>query len=293
MIKPIIDQLFADSPDETLYHYTSFRGLMGIVRSGVIWASDIRYMNDAAELRHTVDMVRDEVSRRIHNGHPHAAALNAFADWVRHRITNGHMQFAASFRANGNLLSQWRGYSAPGKGVSIGVAPDWLETCVRRQGWRIGRCVYDSALQQQLVRQVINQLESWLDTQPYHEGGAHLAREQAWQQMLTEMETDLLMLATVLKHPSFQEEGEWRVVSPSITDFIQADVKFREGTSMLVPYVELELQSAPDEPLRLDHLYLGPTPNRLISMNSLTMFLTSHGIRPARGVSYCQIPYRH
>lgn len=292
MIKTIIDQLFADSPDETLYHYTSFRGLMGIVRSGVLWASDIRYMNDAAELRHTVDLVRKEVSLRIHEGHPHAAALNAFADWVSHRITNGHMQFAASFRANGNLLSQWRGYSVPGKGVSIGVAPHWLKSCVHRQGWRIGRCVYDPQLQQQLVGQVINQLTHWLQGQQCGED-AHLIRQQAWQQMLAEMETDLLMLATVLKHPSFQEEEEWRVVSPTITDFMQAAVKFREGTSMLVPYVELELREGTDQPLKLDHLYLGPTPNRMISMNSLAMFLASHGIQPARGVSYCQIPYRH
>src|SRR5690554_4653591 len=189
MIKPIIDQLFADSPDETLYHYTSFRGLMGIVNSGVIWASDIRYMNDAAELRHTVDLVREEVSRRIREGHPHAAALNAFADWVRHRITNGHMQFAASFRANGNLLSQWRGYSVPGKGVSIGIAPQHLAASVQRQGWRIGRCVYDSALQQQLVAQVLNQLEQWLQEQQCG-ADAHLLHEQAWQQMLAEMETD-------------------------------------------------------------------------------------------------------
>lgn len=292
MIRTIIDQLFADSPDETLYHYTSFRGLMGIVRSGVLWASDIRYMNDAAELRHTVDLVRKEVSLRIHEGHPHATALNAFADWVSHRITNGHMQFAASFRANGNLLSQWRGYSVPGKGVSIGVAPDWLKSCVHRQGWRIGRCVYDPQLQQQLVGQVINQLTHWLQKQRCGED-AHLIRQQAWQQMLAEMETDLLMLATVLKHPSFQEEEEWRVVSPTITDFMQAAVKFREGTSMLVPYIELELREGTDQPLKLDHLYLGPTPNRVISMNSLVMFLASHDIQPARGVSYCQIPYRH
>jgi len=292
MIKTIIDKLFAESPQETLYHYTSFRGLMGIVGSGVLWASDIRYMNDAAELRHTVDLVRKEVNLRIHEGHPHAAALTAFADWVSHRITNGHMQFAASFRANGNLLSQWRGYSVPGKGVSIGVSPQWLENCVSRQAWRIGRCIYNSALQQQLVAQVISQLTHWLQEQQCGES-PHLARREAWQQMLAEMETDLLLLATVLKHPSFQEEEEWRVVSPTITDFIQAAVKFREGTSMLVPYVELELRERPDQPLPLEHLYLGPTPNRVISMNSLTMFLASHGIQPPRGVSYCQIPYRH
>jgi len=38
---------------------------------------------------------------------------------------------AVSFRANGNLLSQWRSYSALGKGVSIGFDPDTLSATLK------------------------------------------------------------------------------------------------------------------------------------------------------------------
>ena len=38
--------------------------------------------------------------------------------------------FGASFRANGNLLSQWRGYAVHGKGVSIGFNPREIVRCV-------------------------------------------------------------------------------------------------------------------------------------------------------------------
>ncbi|WP_328811782.1 DUF2971 domain-containing protein [Rhodococcus sp. NBC_00294] len=34
----------------TLYHYTNFRGLEGILRTRSLWATDIRYLNDANEL---------------------------------------------------------------------------------------------------------------------------------------------------------------------------------------------------------------------------------------------------
>ena len=54
----------------------------------------------------------------------------------------------------------------------------------------------------------------------------------------------------------------------------------------------LELLAENDSPICLDHLFLGPTPNITISMNSLTMFLSKNGIRPANGISYCQIPFR-
>ena len=60
---------------------------------------------------------------------------------------------------------------------------------------------------------------------------------------------------------------------------------------MLVPYIEFDLKGEAG-PLVMDHLYLGPTANINISMNSLGMFLEQHGIVPKRGIDYCQIPFR-
>lgn len=61
---------------------------------------------------------------------------------------------------------------------------------------------------------------------------------------------------------------------------------------MLVPYFEFNLTLVPDAPIRLEHLFLGPTPNISLSMNSLALYLAKRGIRPPQGISYCQIPYR-
>ncbi len=69
MITHITDKLYSDIPDDTLYHYTTFKGLIGIVKTGTLWASDIRYMNDSAELMHTADLIRQEVSLRITRDH--------------------------------------------------------------------------------------------------------------------------------------------------------------------------------------------------------------------------------
>jgi hypothetical protein len=45
-------------PDNFLYHYTSLTGLQGIVNSGVIWATNIFYLNDSKELLNAVDVAR-------------------------------------------------------------------------------------------------------------------------------------------------------------------------------------------------------------------------------------------
>lgn len=292
MIQDITATLYADIPEERLYHYTSFNGLLGIVTSGALWASDIRYMNDSAELRHTADLIRSEVSRRIRNGHPMPDLLNQFLDWVTHRITNGHMLFAASFRSNGNLLSQWRGYSKHGKGVSLGFDPDYIMQCAEKQSFQIGRCIYSHEQQEQLISKVLDSVEVLSEEYDINHTSTHTSYNPTYRSIFERMESDLLRIAAILKHPSFQEEEEWRIVSPVITSYVEEPVLFREGTSMLVPYIEFSLSAQNSTPIAIDHIFLGPTPNITISMNSLTMFLAKNGICPKDEISFCQIPFR-
>ncbi len=292
MIQDITSKLYSDIPQEPLYHYTSFTGLLGIVQSGALWASDIRYMNDSAELKHTADLISAEITRRIGFGHPKPDLLNQFLHWVTHRITNGHMLFASSFRSNGNLLSQWRGYSRLGKGVSLGFDPNYILRCAKRQAFQIGKCIYSCKSQERLISQVIDAVEVLAEGHAPDCDKEGKAVDSSYHSIFHLIESDLLRIAAILKHPSFREEEEWRIVSPVITDYIKAPVLFREGASMLVPYIEFDLIAKDNAPISLEHLFLGPTPNITISMNSLSMFLSQNGIRPDKGISYCQIPFR-
>ncbi len=282
MIEAITAELYAEQPEETLYHYTSLSGVLGILGSGVMWASDIRYMNDSAELRHTADLVKREVELRIVQGHDQPGLLNAFIDWVQHRITNGHILFGASFRSNGNLLSQWRGYSSVGKGASLGFNARFIRQRASEQSFKLGRCVYDRSEQHRLIAQIVDAVEKL----------AGQGEISDFPSLFAHLETDLLRIAAILKHPSFEEEQEWRLVSPVISNYPEAEVYFREGRSMLVPYMKFPLSNDSQSTIELDHVFLGPTPNISLSMNSLTMCLLKNGIRPMQGIDYCQIPYR-
>ncbi len=287
MIRDITEKLYSHVPEETLYHYTSFSGLLGIVNSKALWASDIRYMNDSAEMRHTAELIGAEIAVRRASGHPNPNLLNQFLDWVFHRFTNGHMLFAASFRSNGNLLSQWRGYSSMGKGVSIGFNAKHLLACANLQSFQVGRCIYSTSEQEKLIRQVLDEVE--ILTNRRKESGHD---SESYYDIFEMIESDLLRIAAILKHPSFQEEEEWRIVSPVLTEYVNSPVLFREGTSMLVPYVEFGLRVEQNSQMPVEHIFLGPTTNVELSMNSLTMFLSKKGIKPKNGISYCQIPYR-
>ena len=282
MIDDITRRLFAEIPGTTLYHYTSLSGLQGIIDSGILRASDIRYMNDSTELRHTLDLLREHISDRISAGTDRPELLNGLREWLSHRVVGGPMLFGASFRANGNLLSQWRGYSVHGKGASLGFSPRHVASCAHEQGFRLGRCVYEATQQKALIEQIVDAVETLAEGQPGGAGG--------WEAVFESFEERLLCIAAILKHPAFEEEQEWRIVSPAISECGDAPVYFREGSSMLVPYYAFDLHVG--DCLSLDHVYLGPTNNIDHSMNSLRLYLQKKGVSPANGISYCQIPYR-
>src|ERR1700745_2358870 len=52
-------------PLRTLYHYTTQAGLLGILTSKSIWASEIRFLNDATEFRTAFDAVGAELGSRL------------------------------------------------------------------------------------------------------------------------------------------------------------------------------------------------------------------------------------
>lgn len=291
MIQEIAQSLYADSPDELLYHYTTISGFKGIIESQCLWASDVRYMNDSAELQYIIGLLR-ECSREFQE---HKKFLSQFIDWMGHRITNGHMVFAASFRANGNLLSQWRGYSQIGKGISVGFKGSDIAALATQSGFQLGRCIYQRDRQIALIAKVVKYIIEIAEKDENSETESDA--------FFNKIEADMLRIAALLKHPSFAEEEEWRLVSPVITDYLSASVDFREGNAMLIPYYKFPMsidgstrkKDTTDlrQSLSVEHVFVGPTPNSRLSLNSIRLYLTKRGVMPEKDISYCDIPYRN
>ena len=288
-IRQLREQLYADRAESVLYHYTSLSGLEAIMQTRSLWASEIRYLNDAAEMQHTAKILQDEITGRLQRETGNDELLTQLRDWVLDRMENGHMLFVVSFTTNGNLLSQWRGYGNVGKGVSLGLDPDTIYDCADRQHFQVGRCIYDDDAQKKLAEQIVSAIETMAGARNSG-GGESPPGSPPYHDLFESVEADLLRIATLLKHPSFKEEDEWRVVSPVFTGSVDEPISYREGLSMLVPYIEFRLDCT--RKLDFQHIYLGPTPNISLSMASLARFLSRHGIIPAQGIMYCDIPYR-
>jgi hypothetical protein len=78
-----IDEVFSQTPESTLYHYTGIGSLLGIVDSGVLWASHIYYLNDSAEIIFACQLLRDLVKERTPGASQQDAEfLGEFHSWL-------------------------------------------------------------------------------------------------------------------------------------------------------------------------------------------------------------------
>lgn len=154
------------------------------------------------------------------------------------------------------------------------------------------KCVYDNQTQQDLVKSVLSGIEHVVERLGENMDRSQRDPSQSFHDAFVEVENDLLRIAALMKHGGFEEEREWRVVSTPISNYVQAPIRYREGRSMLIPFLEFSLRNEVSGQIPIEHIWLGPTPNPKNSMASLSQFLSKHGVNPDMGVEYCQIPYR-
>ncbi|HEY9446910.1 MAG TPA: DUF2971 domain-containing protein [Burkholderiales bacterium] len=280
--------VFDTVPVSTLYHYTSLAGLKEIVEEQVLWASNAHYMSDMKEIQHAQDFLIADIMELLPSAEPYEAqVLGDLRHWLIEGGVSRHQLFLCSFTEEGNLLSQWRGYTPHGLGVSLGFPTADIVNLATAQGYRLVQCIYDPDLQRRM-------LSSLMDAIFEAARRASPAREQPspFHAVFETFTDELLFLSAVLKHSSFREEREWRVISPVFRDLHDPSVKYRIGRFTLIPYREFRITSARDDPVRIDEVIVGPSSNLALSMHSIPSYLASQGVHPRRGVHSCGIPYR-
>jgi hypothetical protein len=164
-------------PDGLLYHYTDQHGLLGILRSKSIWATHVRYLNDATEFVHGIKIAMQCVKetkidaesffKHRPDSWPRDAPrrvgeiLDHYVDDALARLNNLPVYVTCFFDSEpgdqpsksqgaGDKLSQWRAYSKGSAGFSIGFDKGSLQNYIEspgpsREGFVLlaGNCSYD------------------------------------------------------------------------------------------------------------------------------------------------------
>lgn len=259
----ISDSVFADKPEvpSRLYHYTSQEGLLGILSSKTLWATRIQYLNDSTEFAYTLALLTKEFDLQLQKPLEKRFTL----DPIRKALEDLRLIpiYVACFSEKQDDLSQWRGYCPGGGGFSIGFDSNQLVKAARRRTPSfMAPCVYDFYRQSQLVEQLVDRFikQSMIE-------GVDAKKKVAW-----DFTADCVFLACFLKHPSFKDEQEWRIVLQAIAP-TDPQLAFRTSRAVLVPYLRFEL-TEPEAPLDI-HLIVGPNAEMELALESATRLLAA------------------
>lgn len=272
-----------------LYHYTNAQGLLGMLQSNRIWATNSRFMNDPTEIGYATRLVREVIESELSQGN--ARWFNEIRDWINgflDEYENNAKVYIACFCTQGDLLSQWRGYGAVGGGYALGFLGRYVGaqevTSIVQPEPILRKIIYDRRTQERLVR-------AWL------KGFAKLeqARRKTPNQTKARQRSDewwgafnmfLSECLNCFKDPAYREEQEWRIIQfgrISLQDVIKAS--FRAGGARVVPYVQLDLNPVKGPyrgklPVRL--ICYGPTLDPKVTERSLHLLCAAYGYDESR-----------
>ncbi len=143
---------------KVLYHYTAAAGLQGILRTRTMWATDVRYLNDAAELQHGLRIVAAEVDALKQKG----ADPDLLKEWYAAlKSSSNVLVYVASFSTFDDSLSQWRAYARPwGFALGLDIIHALAVSNAPKDTVLIYPCMYKTADQQNEVNYGVSYLYS-------------------------------------------------------------------------------------------------------------------------------------
>lgn len=255
-----------------LYHYTTQRGLLGIVERKVLWATNISYLADSAEFSGALSSAK-YVLREARPALPDE--LTDLFDRLIESVRAG-CTFVACFTEIGDLLSQWRAYCPDGGGVSLGFDAQELKRLGAAQRFTLVKCIYNETDAMNLMREALGRAVS----------------EQRAGASLDVIQDHFLrfffLWAPTIKHHSFWEEREWRLVGIHNCD--SPEIGYREGPTMIVPYYNFRL-CPPGGPLTFPGGFLGPSRHPELANDSAIALLNSRNAHMP-SLTFTQTPYR-
>ncbi len=221
-----------ETPPKYVYHYGSMSGLLGVLQSKSIWASDVSSLNDKNEIVHANEVLEHALERKFFsigikdNVWFHGIALQVRS--IKARIG----RCVASFCEDNDQLSLWRPYATDGMGASIGFLSTAMSKVAAGQGFVLRKVVYDRNTQYEICMAYVSDL--------FERFGISSKISGLPDAVVADMRSFINTVGILFKHPSFQDEREWRLVSGDI-HLYDPRWKYRPAANMIVPYLVVDL----------------------------------------------------
>lgn len=262
---------------DVLYHYTTRRGLAGILSSQSIWFTDVRYLNDASELtfaRRVAIRKLQGIRRRVPTQRHYDELTHAIKTVGRGRSR----AFAFSLSVWRDDLNQWLAYATPPTGFAIGFNYHALEAAASSRGLWLKPVVYSPGAQHEILdRLEIDAVRAADEAGPL----SHSSFADAYLERFVQV-------APFIKHPAFVDEGEWRLVPRNESPWADRR-RYRHRYGRAIPYLSIPFNFSELDPPLLE-VITAPSPNRRRRLQAARRLLAKQHV--SAKVSASDIPYR-
>jgi hypothetical protein len=269
---------FGPKTEGVLYHYTSHKSLRSIVEDHHLWISHVYYMNDANEIKYGAELLKTVVAERQNRETDHTLVefLIEFKKWLNQLIGLPHYIFVFSLTEKGNLLSQWGAYTPSGEaGVGIGFSQEGLKKLATERGFELIKCLYDKKEQLGILNSELDAIVAKFIEDVPSISTAGSPPNQKYVSYCYQHSEKLLKTFCRIKDPYFQEESEWRLVSKYYVKYTDPEIKFRDGRTTLIPFIEFPLTGIHDDSRLFEQVYIGPSPNFNLTYSAIVSFLSN------------------
>lgn len=232
-----------------LFHYTDIHAVSSMLQSGLMWASDIRYLNDHSEYRDGEGCIQETFKSRLGEldgagSEKMIAHLESFLESSKNSYT-----FICSLSEGEDLLSQWRGYCPRSGGYAI----EFNLKDARDFGAPLHTCIYARTDKESMASSLFDLAKRIIIDR---RGSKSKLFQTTWSNI------------SRFKNSGFSEELERRIIIFKKTT--DPEIKYRPREGLLVPYMEFEL------PFQLiKTIWIGPCPNPELATLSLKGYLES------------------
>lgn len=268
---------------DTLYHYTRSEGLLGILKERQFRATSLHCLNDSTEFAYAFHVTR-RVTAKLSGTYPGLSDSVNSALETRLRTFRWQSQFVVCFSAEADSLNQWRAYAEQG-GVALGFSFAALEGIAKSNGLVLRQCIYTAEEHKRAVLQA-------LDATSKRGRGLDSSTGLWSERFINEFLVRIREVAASIKHESFLQEREWRLVTPVSLPSAGRHLTFRSGFPLVAPYITVALAQE-GEALPISEVTLGPASSDVLAEKIVRDLLASHGCKlgPAR-IRPSEVPYR-
>ncbi len=291
--------------------------MRGMADGGKIWLTNVEYMNDSAEFHFFWNVLKKKVEEILGikmeiKTYGIKSAIVAECNSILAIVEFGSYKsvipvFSTSLSEDRDSLSQWRGY-CPNGGYALSFYKEGsfkdsqLSQMISRHNLYIGKCKYGEPESETLIKSVFpgHEIRDFTD---FMRNGAEATKYSGkgyppygieLKLKVEKIIKRLIPFASFIKHEKFSAEKEWRIVAYDDNHGYEKFLKFRDGRSFMVPYLEVPLRpdsttTEKQEPVQIEEILIGPTPEPRLAKNAYELFKRDYDTT----VTSSEIPYRN